>query len=355
MHHIRVALTAAGAALLGALGSFGAQAAPAIPTQQQAIVQNGSGGPEVLKLQGIPVLKPGNGQILIRVYAASVNPADWGALMRAPASGAPATRVPGLDVSGVIVAVGPGVTDRTVGMPVFGMVDHAGSDLNGAYAQYSLANASSTAPKPQHFSFAEAAGLGVVGVTALRALDAAEVQAGQRVLITGVAGGVGSTAAQMAIARGATVLGTASPRHEAFVHGLGVSKFIDYTQGNVGAQAEQINAVIDTVGGSEAVDAFHTVIPGGHFVSVAHAEVTPELCTAAKVQCSGSPGSAAAAPVSALLQVAQLAGQGKLTVHVDRSFPLESAGDALQYVHQGHTEGKVILAISPEATRQPKR
>jgi NADPH:quinone reductase-like Zn-dependent oxidoreductase len=351
MYHTRVALSIA-AAVFGGLASLAAPAAPSLPPQQQAIVQNGAGGPDVLKLQSIPVLQPGNGQILIHVYAASVNPADWGALVRPPAAGAPPNRVPGLDVSGVIVAVGPGVTDRSVGMPVFGMVDHAGDGLNGAYAQYALANANSTAPKPRNLKFAEAAGLGVVGVTALRALDAAEVKSGQRVLITGVAGGVGSTAAQIAIARGATVLGTASPRHEAFVHGLGVAKFIDYTQGNVGAQAGPTDAVIDTVGGAEAVDAFHTVKPGGHFASVGHAELTPEQCAAAKVQCSGSPGSAATAPVAAVLQIAQLAGQGKLTVHVDRSFPLENAGDALTYVHEGHTEGKVILAISPEATKR---
>ncbi len=350
MHHARVALTAACAAAFAGTLCAGADAAPVVPKQQQAIVQNGSGGTDVLKLETVPVLEPGNGQVLIRVYAASVNPADWAALERAPAAGAPSTRVPGLDVSGVIVAVGPGVTDRSLGMRVFGMVDHSGSGLNGGYAQYAIANASSTAPKPKNFSYAEAAGLGVAAVTALRTLDAGEVKAGQRVLITGVAGGVGSTAAQMAVARGATVLGTASPRHEAFVRGLGVTTFIDYTKGDVAAQAGATDVVIDTVGGSEAVDAFHTLKPGGHFVSVARADVSPEQCTAAHVQCSGSPGSAASAPEAVVVQVAALAARGKLAVHLDRSFPLESAGDALQYVHQGHTEGKVILAIAPQAT-----
>jgi NADPH:quinone reductase-like Zn-dependent oxidoreductase len=352
MYHTRIAVTAACAAAALGLGSSAVQAAPSIPKQQQAIVQNGSGGPEVLKLQNIAVLQPGSGQVLIHVYAASVNPADWGALERPPAAGAPSTRVPGLDVAGVIVAVGAGVTDRKVGMPVFGMVDHAGSGLNGGYAQYSVANASSTAPKPHNLSFAEAAGLGVVGVTALRALDAGAVQSGQHVLITGVAGGVGSIAAQIAVARGAIVLGTASARHEDFVHGLGVSKFIDYTKGDVAGQAGATDVVIDTVGGSEALEAFRTVKPGGHFVSIARADVKPEQCTAAQVQCSGSPGSAATAPVAVVMQVAQLAGQGKLAVHVDRTFPLEGAGDALQFVHQGHTEGKVVLAVAPQAAKR---
>jgi NADPH:quinone reductase-like Zn-dependent oxidoreductase len=352
MNQTRVALTAVCVALALGTGIPGAQGAPTVPKQQQAIVQNGSGGPEVLKLQSIPVLEPGQGQVLIHVYAASVNPADWGALERPPAAGAPSTRVPGLDVSGVVVAVGPGVIDRKVGMAVFGMVDHTGAGLNGGYAQYSLANAASTAPKPRNLSFAEAAGLGVVGVTALRALDAGAVHSGQHVLITGVAGGVGSIAAQIAVARGATVLGTASPRHEDFVRSLGVSKFIDYTKGDVAGQAGATDVVIDTVGGSEALDAFHTVKPGGHFVSIARAEVKPEQCAAAQVQCSGSPGSAATAPAAVVLQVAELAGQGKIAVHVERTFPLENAGDALQFVHQGHTEGKVVLAVAPQATKR---
>ena len=352
MHFARVTMAAAGAAFALGLGLAPAQAAPGIPKQQQAVVQHGSGGPEVLKLESIPVLEPASGQVLIRVYAASVNPADWSALGQAPAAGAPANRVPGLDVAGVIVAVGPDVTDRKPGMAVFALVDHSASGLNGAYEQYSIARASATAPKPRNVSYAEAAGLGVVGVTALRALDAAGVQTGQRVLITGVAGGVGSIAAQMAVARGAIVLGTASPRHEEFVRGLGVTKFIDYTKGDVAAQSGQTDAVIDTVGGSEAVDAFHTVKSGGHFVSIARADLKPEQCTAAQVQCSGSPGHAADAPVAVVLQVAQLAGQGKLKVHVDRSFPLGSAADALQFVHQGHTEGKVILAVTPRATQR---
>ncbi len=320
-----------------------------LPQQQQAIVQTGAGGPEVLQLETLPVLEPGSGQVLVRVYAASVNPADWSQLEHVPATGNSARRVPGLDVSGVIAAVGPGVTDRPLGMPVFGMVDHTAESLNGGYAQYSLANASSTAPKPANLSYAEAAGLGVVGVTALRALDDGNLQAGQRVLITGVAGGVGSTAAQIAVARGVIVLGTASPRHDAYLRSIGVHQLIDYTLGDIAAHAGPTDAVVDTVGGSEALDAFRSLKPGGRFVSIAHAGVTPEQCAAAKVQCFGSPGPAAAAPQAVLLQIAQLAGAGKLTAHVDQAFPLEHAVEALQYVHQGHTEGKVILAVTSEA------
>ncbi|MGH8255917.1 MAG: NADP-dependent oxidoreductase [Steroidobacteraceae bacterium] len=322
-----------------------------LPQQQRAVVQDGTGGPQVLKLERIAVLQPAAGQVLIKVHAAAVNPADWGGLVRPAAPGSTVRRVPGLDVSGVIVAVGAGVTDRSVGMPVFAIVGPVQAGLNGAFAQYVIAKAAITAPKPAQISYAQAAGLGVVGVTALRALDEAQVRAGQRVLITGVAGGVGSTAAQIAFARGATVLGTASPRHDAYLRSIGVSKVIDYRQGDVAGHAGKVDVVVDTVGGEEAIDAFHALKAGGQFVSIARAQVTPQQCAAAQVHCSGSPGHAADAPLAALLQIARLAGAGTLTLHVDRTYPLSEAAEALQYVHAGHTEGKVVLTATAAAPR----
>ena len=350
MNLSRVSLSAACMAASITLGAGAAHAAHVLPKQQQAVVQEGTGGPEVLKVEKVPVPKPGSGQVLIRVYAAALNPADYGQLGRPPPAGA--RQIAGLDISGVIVAVGPDVTDRTVRQAVFGIADRT-AGLNGAYAQYSIANTSSTAPKPPKLSYADAAGLGVVGVTALRAVDQANVQAGQHVLITGVAGGVGSSAAQIAMASGATVLGTASARHQGFLKELGIGKIIDYTQGDVTAQAGALDAVIDTVGGSEALDAFHAIKPGGRFVSVVRpADITPELCASAQVQCFGSPGPASRAPAEVIMRVGQLAAQGKLKAHVDRAFPLASAAEALQYLHEGHTEGKVILAVTHESSRR---
>ncbi len=343
---ITLAAAGAAAAWLGS-GVMSARAAQApLPQQQQAVVQNGTGGPQVLKLERIAVLEPGDGQVLIRVRAAAVNPADWGPLTQPAPAGTTVRRVPGLDVSGVIAAVGAGVTDRSAGMPVFAIVGPVQAGLNGAYAHYVIANAAITAPKPAKISYAQAAGLGVVGVTALRALDEAQVHSGQRVLITGIAGGVGSTAAQIALARGATVLGTASPRHDAYLRGLGVSKVIDYTKGDIAGQAGQVDAVLDTVGRQEAIDAFHALRAGGQFVSIARAQVTPQQCAAAQVHCSGSPGHAADAPLSALLQIGRLAGAGKLAIHVDRTYSLAQAAEAVQYVHEGHTEGKVVITIA---------
>jgi NADPH:quinone reductase-like Zn-dependent oxidoreductase len=353
MNHGKIALAAAcAAAWIGSATLGAADAQAAAPKQQQAMVQTGTGGPQVLKLQTIPVLEPGSGQVLIRVYAAAVNPADWGGLVRPAPAGTTIRRVPGIDAAGVIAAVGPGVTDRPVGTPVFAIIGADAAGPNGAYAHYVIAAAANTAPKPANLSYVQAAGLGVVGVTALGALDEAHVQAGQRVLITGVAGGVGSTTAQMAVARGATVLGTASPRHDAYLHGIGVKQVIDYTRGDIAGQAGKVDAVIDTVGRMEAVEALHAVKAGGHFVSIARAPVTPAECAAAQVQCSGSPGHAAEAPLARLLQVGKLAGDGKLAIHIDRTYPLAQAAEAVQYVHQGHTEGKVVLTVGgPRGSR----
>lgn len=342
---LRNAALPVAASVLLANGALAASA-PSLPTEQQAIVQSRPGGPATLTLQSVPVPQPSAGQVLVRIYAASVNPADWAQLQADTDSGADSRRVPGLDVAGVIAAIGPGVTDQAIGEPVFGMVEHQG--LNGGYAHYAIARATSVTAKPANVSYAQAAGLGVVGVTALRALDLARVSAGQRVLITGVAGGVGSTAAQAALARGATVLGTASPSHDAYLHGLGVTTVIDYHEGNIAAKAGSVDAVIDTVGGSEALQAFHAIRPGGYFVSIARAQIPPSLCVSAHVECFGSPGHAAAAPVAVLKQVAELARQGKLRVHVNKTFPLNEAAEAVQYVHAGHTAGKVVLAVTRE-------
>src|SRR5579871_5793495 len=127
-------LSIATIALCSLVVSLVAHAADAVPSQQQAAVQTGSGGLETVKVQSIPVLRPGPGQVLIRVYAAALNPADWGQLER-PSSGATAQRVLGTDLSGVIVAAGSDTTGRAVGMPVFAMTDRGSSALNGAFSQ----------------------------------------------------------------------------------------------------------------------------------------------------------------------------------------------------------------------------
>jgi len=354
-----------------ALGALAPGALAATPTEQLAIVQTGNGGPEVLKLQTIPVLEPGNCEVLIRVYAASVNPSDWkqrigaGAPPPAPtAASAPVdcggmsarkaggatealSSVPGLDVAGVVAKVGRGVTTVKVGAPVFSMIGRSpDAGLNGAYSQYVIAPSSNVVPKPNNLTYGQAAGLGAAGITGVRSVDQAKVRAGERVLITGVAGGVGSSAAQAAIARGAHVIGTATPRHA-------VKNAIDYTLGDWVDKVDSVDVVIDTVGGDTALMAFNAVKKGGTFISVVSRDISPEKCAEAGIHCpAGGPPGPAASEGELLKQVAALARAGKFKVHVDRSYPLAQAAQAQEYNRTGHTEGKVVIAVTAQANQK---
>jgi NADPH2:quinone reductase len=363
-----------------------AGSALAVPAQMQAIVQTGNGGPEVMKVETVPVLKPAAGQVLIKVYAASVNPVDWkmrigmgGPPRAAPAGGAgpagappgegpppgggppgagrggppgnncPASneRIPGMDVAGVIVAVGDGVTTLKSGEAVFSMLGRNVCGLNGGYAQYALAPATNVVPKPKKLTYEQAAGLGTAGMTGARIVDATNPMSGQRVLITGVAGGVGSSAAQIAKARGAYVIGTASARHAQYLKSIGVDEVIDYTQGDWTAKVKDVDIAIDTVGGATATQALGTLKKGGTFDSVASRDITPAQCAAAGVTCvgGGPPGSGGPTEGDVLTEVAKLASEGKFAINVDKTYPLEQASDAQEFNRQGHTEGKVILIV----------
>lgn len=387
---IQVALSSLG---LGVLTSV---SLAATPTEQQAIVQTGNGGPEVLKLQTVPVLEPGEGQVLVRVYAASVNPIDWkirqGMMNRRPgnaggppgggaggpggpggagAAGGPggpsgpggpgggaaasAGRIPGSDIAGVVEKVGPGVTNVKVGESVFSQIGMGGGGaLNGAYSQYALAPAASVLAKPATLTYAQAAGLGTAAITGARWIEQLGLAKGQTVLITGVAGGVGSSAAQIAKADGLHVVGTASARHAAFLKSIGVTDVLDYTTPDWAAKAKsmKLDAVFDTVGGDSAKAAFGALKSGSKYAAVGEpATVTADMCTAAMVTCfdSGPGGSRGASQSDLLVRLAKLAGEGKFVVNVDKSYPLAQAGDAQEYNRAGHTEGKVIIAVTDKA------
>jgi len=384
----------------GMLGVCVGTVLAATPTEQKAIVQDGNGGPEVLKEQTVPVLEPGANQVLIRVYAAAVNPVDWkmrqgmgrpgggaggppgggaggppgggaggppggapaggppggGAPGAAPAGGPPggamamsmpSKSVPGMDVAGVIEKVGSGVTTLKVGEAVFSMIGRGGvSGLNGGYSHFVVAPAANVVAKPKNFTYAQAAGIGTAGMTGARTVNQVKLTKGQTVLITGVAGGVGSAAAQIAKADGATVIGTASARHDAYLKSIGVSRVIDYTKGNFEDQVKDVDVVINTVTGDTAERSLKTLKKGGTFASVA-GSVAADKCAAAGVTCvgGGPPGPGGPSEGDLLAQVAKLASEGKYKVHVDKTFPLDKAADAQEYNRDGHSEGKVILVV----------
>jgi NADPH:quinone reductase-like Zn-dependent oxidoreductase len=350
------------AACAAALSDINGTALAGAPAEQKAIVQTGSGGPDVLSLQSVPVLQPAQDQVLIHVYAAAVNPTDWKMRMGSPpgaappgaappAGAAPAKRIPGLDVAGVIESTGTGVTGLKAGEPVFSMIGRSIPGLNGAYAEYVLAPADNVVHKPKNLTYAEASGVGTVGRTAQRCVEQAKLQRGQRVLITGIAGGVGSATAQIAKARGAYVLGTAQPVHNAFLKSLGVDKVIDYTQANWTDQAKNIDVVIDTVGGDTATASLGLVKRGGTFITIASRAITPEMCSAAGVTCPsvGPPGPGDPSDGYYLKEVAKLIESGKFKIHIDKTYPLASAAEAQEYNRAGHTEGKIVLIVSDKA------
>jgi NADPH:quinone reductase-like Zn-dependent oxidoreductase len=323
---------------------------PGIPTEQMAIVQTGNGGPEVLTYETIPVLEPGEGQVLIRVYAASVNPVDWKMRIGNGRTGGAQRRVPGFDVAGVVAKLGAGVTNVAVGDPVFSMIGRVQVDgLNGGYSHYVVAPASNVIAKPTPLTYAQAAGLGTVGYAAGRMMNLANVQPGQRVFIDGIAGGVGSTAAQMAVAQGAYVIGTASTRHHDYLYSIGVDEPIDYR--NVRFEdviTKPVDVVIETVGVETATRALKILKRGGILVSVVGTP-SPELVEAAGVRVPdlGRPGEGMSEG-AILQQIGQLAEEGKLSIHVDATFPLEEAAAAQEENRDGGTEGKIILIVDPE-------
>lgn len=348
--------------------------APYAPTKQMAIVQTGNGGPEVLSYESIPVLEPGVGQVLIEVYAAAVNPIDWkiregmGGGSRPPGvdkggpegsppgeggpGGAPAAgsgqRVPGMDVAGVVAKVGVGVTKVKVGNPVFSMIGRVQVDgLNGGYSHYVIAPADNVAPKPGTLTYAQAAGLGTASMTAARSVYSAGVKKGQRFFINGIAGGVGSSAAQIGKARGAYVLGTATSRHHEFLDSLGVDQAIDYRQVRFEEAIEEpVDAALDTVGPETATRALEILKEGGILVSIAGGPDTV-ACEAAGVVCPrGGPGALGGPSEGDFLrEVGELAEAGKFTVNVDATFPLARAADAQEENRDGGTEGKIILIV----------
>lgn len=314
------------------------------PKEQKAIVQTGTGGPEVLALKTVPVLEPGENQVLIRVYAAAVNAVDWKMRAAEPGYSAGASAViPGGDVAGVVEKLGGGVNTLNVGAPVFAVIARNPEVLNGGYSQFATAAVANVAPKPPSMTYAQAAGLGVATITGVRAVNETKVFAGARVLITGVAGGVGSAAAQAAKARGAYVIGTASAQHNAYLKSIGVDEVVDYTQGRFEQRVQNMDVVIDTVGSDTAERALSTLKKGGSYISVA-ARGLEDKCVAAGVTCVGRM-SASAVAKSIYDEVGALAAAGKLKVKVEQSFPLEQAGQAQALGAKGHTEGKIVLIV----------
>jgi len=325
-------------------------ASPTIPQTMRAIRTEANGAPGTVKLVTVPVPQPAEGQVLLRVYAAGTNPVDWS--IRAPTAGgsqaaaAPPQRAvapPGRDVAGVIVALGAGVSGYQVGDKVYTAL--AGG---GAYAEYAVAPAAELAMKPQKFTFEQAAGIPIAGYTGLRMVVMANLKPGERVLIIGAAGGVGSTAVQAARAAGAHVIAVASSHHDQYLEALGAQEIIDYDKEKVAERAKAVAVVLNTVG-TENANAL-TYVQAGGLVLDASGQVDDKACAAARVTCihvvRQGPSNA-----ELLKRLTQMADDGKYSVKVEKSFPLAKTGEALSYGRAGDREGKVIIDVHKDAKR----
>jgi NADPH:quinone reductase-like Zn-dependent oxidoreductase len=231
------------------------------------------GGPEVLQYGDLPDPVVGPGEVLVGIHATSVNAADC-SLRRGRYSSTPHfPYVPGRDFSGVVAAVGQGVTEFNVDDPVFGVCD-VGQD--GAYAERLAINAAIVANKPDGISHAECAALALAGLTALVSIeDTLDLQCGETILIQGGAGGVGSFAVQLAKHLGARVVTTASAANHAYLRGLGADEVIDYRTTDFTEQVSNCDAVFDTIGGEVATRSFTVLRPGGRAVFIASGPSAP--------------------------------------------------------------------------------
>jgi NADPH:quinone reductase-like Zn-dependent oxidoreductase len=302
----------------------------------QAIQAHDYGGPEVLVLEQAPRPEPNADQVLIRLTAAGVNPADWknrsGLYKQFMPLNFPWT--PGMEGSGVVEAVGANVTSFKKGDEVYGIV-------NGGYAEYALALASDVQPKPANLTFEEAASLPVGVLTAWGAvIDTANVQTGQRVLVHGAAGGVGAYAVQLAKWKGAHVTGTASADNVKFVRSLGADHVIDYNAARFETVLSDIDVVIDTVGGDLPERSWKVIRPGGIFVTVA-ARLAQDAGKAQNIRAVN----AGRASTDKLKQVSGLIEAKQLNPVTGALFPLDEARQAQALSQAGHGRGRIILQI----------
>lgn len=311
--------------LIGLASVAFAAAALAAPAESKAIVSG-----QTLALQTVPTPKPAAGQVLIKVYAAGVNPVDWKRQ----------AQIPGFDVAGVIDSVGPDVTAFKAGDAVF-------ARASGGYAEYAVAPVDTTVAKPKSFTFEQAAGIPVAGVAGYRAAEEAKLQAGQRVAIIGAAGGSGEAAVQVARIHGAKVIAIGHSSQESFLKGLGVDQFVAFDKEDVAAKVREVDASINLVDG-QAAAALAYVKRGGRFTSIAGSPGNEKL------EAAGVTGVVIAGGTyrgisdgDALRALAQLADKGQYTVTVTKTFPLAEAAQAQQLGRTGQTIGKIILDVDP--------
>jgi NADPH:quinone reductase-like Zn-dependent oxidoreductase len=297
-----------------------------------AVAIHETGGPDVLRYEEVERPEPGEGEVLIRVHAASVNPLDW--KIRQGQRPKPLPAVLGSDVSGTVEL--SRAEEFAAGDEVFGFA------RSGGYAEYATAPAAIVAPKPAGITHEQAAALPVAGLTAWQALfDRGGLKRGGSALVAGAAGGVGHFAVQFAKHAGAQAVGTGSARNRDFVLSLGADEYVDYSSQDVAEVVRDVDVAFDTVGGDTTQSLLATVREGGVLVTIANAP--PEQAAAERGARAEllvmSPSS------EQLTRIAELVVAGDVHVEIAETFPLSEVQRAHTLSESGHTRGKIILTV----------
>ena len=308
----------------------------------KAVVAHEYGAPEVLKFEDVTRPEPGDDEVMVRVIASSVNPADPLTLSGKYAKefGTHLPLIPGYDIAGVVEKTGANVTKLKVGDAVYGY-----PTFGGGWADYVTVKEWEVAAKPKSLTFVEAAAVPMGALTAWQALvDVAKLQAGQTILIHGGSGGVGSFAIQIAKARGARVIATASTANQDLLKQLGADVPVDYTKTKFEDVAKDVDSVLDPVGRETLARSYGVVKKGGIVMSLV-ARPDP-----AELEKRGIRGASISAHPDAqdLAEIAQLIDAGKIKPIVTQVLPLSEAIAAQQQAATHHTRGKVVLRIADE-------
>ena len=320
----------------------------------KAIVQDRYGKPEaVLGLQEIAKPAVKDGEVLVRVHAASIHVGDWLVVtgvpyIARPAYGKPKGRVPGTDVAGTVEAVGTGVTGLRPGDEVFGW-------CTGAFAEYASAPADHFVPKPANLTFQQAAAVGVSASTALQLLrDQGKIKPGQKVLINGASGGIGTFAVQIAKAFGAEVTGVCSTRNVEMVRSIGADHVIDYTREDFTRNGHRFDFILDNVANHSLSDTRRVLTPSGKLQSNNGTSGGRWFGTIGTVLKSATVSmfdrrqlgpAIKFANRADLLVLKELIEAGKITPVIDATYALSDTGKALAHVGEGHARGTVVISV----------
>jgi NADPH:quinone reductase-like Zn-dependent oxidoreductase len=322
----------------------------------KGVVARCYGSPEVLKFESVVKPVPADNELLVKVHAASVNPLDWHYMrgkpyiMRAEAGfGVPADPKAGVDFAGTVEAVGKAVKSFKPGDAVFG-------GRSGAFAEYlTVREERAVVLKPENITFEQAAAVPIAGATALQALrDKGKLKPGQKVLINGASGGVGTFAVQIAKSMGAEVTGVCSGRNAQMVKSIGADHVIDYTREDFTKNGQRYDLILDTVGNRGLLEYRQVLKPQGIFVIIGGPSTNDwfgPLGGALKATLLSPFVSQDFMMILAdmtkadLTQLRDLMQAGKLTPVIDRHYPLRETPAAIAYLEEGHARGKVILEV----------